>query len=429
MPFPDILSAILRRRGIFLLTPHCTSVGNKAEQIYYGYLKCRRESLKIALVNPFDIPFKFRYPVFNRAILGLTTGSVPAVGGFTRLVLAALVSLYSWPCRIIAVMSQKFLKNYKGRFAEPIPTIGWNDLWQKSEWKSFDWENVTRMRWEECAEQRFDFLLPEREERRCRERMAALGIDRKYVCLHIRSPGYYNDAGEVHRNARVENCLPAIEALIAQGYQIVRMGDASMPPLPAMLGLIDYPFTPQKSEALDLLLVRDCLFFIGMQSGLYDFALLFQKPTLLLHMHSWLFGYVLRENDLGLLRNVFSKKQGRYLSAQEILLPDLSFHNIFSSNSDYMFEENSPAEIQSAVLEMTARLDRPQAPSALQTRFNELRRQEGRRLVEEMGACADDWLGAHQQYRFASRLDYAKGRICDFYLQNNWRDNCLNAGS
>lgn len=53
------------------------------------------------------------------------------------------------------------------------------------------------------------------------------------VTVHCREAGYLEDrADQDYRNADIATYVPAIERLAAAGYHVVRLGDASMTPLP-----------------------------------------------------------------------------------------------------------------------------------------------------------------------------------------------------
>jgi putative glycosyltransferase (TIGR04372 family) len=112
--------------------------------------------------------------------------------------------------------------------------------------------------------------------------------------------------------------------------------------------LIDYPFTNLKSESMDLYLIKNCEFYIGMQSGILDVALLFNKPILTLNMYTWFFAYPLKLYDRGLLKKIKFKngRTSKVLSIKEHFELSYKYTNAEDDlKDDITFIENSSNEI------------------------------------------------------------------------------------
>lgn len=118
---------------------------------------------------------------------------------------------------------------------------------------------------------------------------AACGLDPadRIVTLHCRESGFRPN--EVHdlRNADIATYVPALRALVARGYRVVRLGDPTMRPLPAIDGVIDYAASPLKTEELDILLPAAACFHIGSSSGLSVVPMLFGRPCLFLNWYPY----------------------------------------------------------------------------------------------------------------------------------------------
>jgi len=114
---------------------------------------------------------------------------------------------------------------------------------------------------------------------------AGIPASARLVTLHCRDSGFRGDAHHDLRNADVATCLPAIAMLVQRGYRVVRIGDPSMPPLPAMDGVFDYALSELKSEELDVLLPAVATFHIGTSSGLSLVPLVFGTPCLFLNWY------------------------------------------------------------------------------------------------------------------------------------------------
>ena len=82
----------------------------------------------------------------------------------------------------------------------------------------------------------------------------------------------------------LEDYLQAIKFIISKGGKCIRMGDSSMRPAPKLDGLIDYALSPFKSEAMDIFLCSECLFFCGSNSGLYELVNAFGRPSAIPNM-------------------------------------------------------------------------------------------------------------------------------------------------
>lgn len=131
--------------------------------------------------------------------------------------------------------------------------------------------------------------LPDDVRKRGEEVLADLGVPPggAFVTLHVRQPGYNEhiawDMGL--RDARIADYGPAIAWLVSRGIHVVRLGDDSMERAAPQDGLVDYPFTSAKSDAMDVYLAARCRFHVGTASGMSFVPLLFGRPVL---MTNWI---------------------------------------------------------------------------------------------------------------------------------------------
>ncbi len=119
---------------------------------------------------------------------------------------------------------------------------------------------------------------------RGRECLVRLGVpaDAWFACLHVRTPGFLDEAPDSHRrfrNADIESYLPAVERIVARGGWVVRIGDPSMPPLPPLKHVVDYVHSPHKSDWMDIFLIAAARFFLGTTSGPWTVAHVFGTPV------------------------------------------------------------------------------------------------------------------------------------------------------
>jgi putative glycosyltransferase (TIGR04372 family) len=304
-------------------------------------------------------------------------------------------------------------------------------LWNPERVAEFSWDMVKQYDWPRQLEEPLQVSL-EKEKRLTAERqrlLMGLPEDAWFVCLHVRESGFHKDHYS-ERNANILNYVGAIKEITSRGGWVVRMGDASMTKLPIMDRVIDYPFTKAKSALMDVYLISQCQLYIGMTSGIYDVARLFQRPMIMANMNNWLWTFPVRKGDLGVAKHIYSKSKGRFLTVSEWLLEPwagVSFsHNI---GDDYVFHENTPEELRAVVKEYFDRRD-DWEPTLLQRQFNEARIQRGRELLSNRIYTADDVqlyyrknvvdYDLFERYRLASRLESAVGMLGAEFLEQNW---------
>lgn len=290
----------------------------------------------------------------------------------------------------------------------------------------FSWDVVANYDWPTQIHAPLHvYLAPPKKAVAQRERTRmGLPDEAWFVCLHVRESGYHKD-DRSERNASIANYIEAIKEVTARGGWVVRMGDPTMTRLPPMERVIDYPFTRSKSYAMDLYLINECRVFIGMQSGIYDVAMLFQRPAIHTNMASWIFPFPARRGDVGVMKHVYSKSRQCFLSVREWMNEPFKAVFFNAPGDDYVFHENDPAELRAAVREFFDR-DGNGEPTPLQRECNELRLSRGRELLNKPIIANNPVYDLYQRYRVASRLDSSIGLISDNYLQKNWTRDARN---
>jgi putative glycosyltransferase (TIGR04372 family) len=418
--------------GTIIVIPHPLTVGNTAEDIYFGLLKARRENRKLAILFPYQLPWRLQLPLTNLEVIGVESdymafgrGSVPGLLG--GLLITACFGFF----RGLSIVLQRI---FGFQFSEwyILPMTGQDILWKPhGRMEVFSWGMVHAYDWPGQIATPVEVTLNKgkravAEAERCR---MGLPMEAWFVCLHVREPGYWNDAiSGAPRNADIHNYFDAIREITRRGGWVVRMGDASMKRLPAMERVIDYPFTDSKSALMDVYLISECRAYIGMQSGILDVAALFQRPIIMTNMAGWLFPFAQKKGDLALFKHVFSRAQKRFLSVEEWLREPWGATAPNPSQEDYVFHENSPYELAEIVREYFDREDsRPH--TALQQEFNDFRLRRGRELLGQPIMPTDRYSDLHLRYRFASRLDSCVGHAGADFLHRNWKASSRNAGN
>jgi len=186
--------------------------------------------------------------------------------------------------------------------------------------------------------------------------LAALGVPEGawYVGLHVREGGYHGEsAGSIggHRNASIEDYIPAIKLITEQGGYVIRLGDRSMRPAPELERLIDYARSPVKSSAADIFFCSTSRFVIGTTSGLTTACVSFGTPLVLVNCVSndW---QLWPGNVHFILKPIWDLRGKRFLPFSEAFVPPVQGYLI---NAQVMHRKgiravpNTPEEIAEAV--------------------------------------------------------------------------------
>lgn len=238
----------------------------------------------------------------------------------------------------------------------------------------------------------------DRERGQAALRRCGLGAADWFVCLHVREAGFWRETGEAWnapRMAPIADYLDAIRRIVDAGGWVIRMGDASMTPLPEMPHLIDYARSDLKADWMDVFLTASCRFLLGTNSSLYWVAAAFGVPALLTN---WvpLTAPALQSRDRMIPKLLREHGSGRLLSFDEMFqLPRDTWSGHYFREHRLELVDNTPAEIDAAVEEMIASpvpSGPGEGPVADDTRFDVLR---ARYYVPGAGRIAREFLVRH----------------------------------
>lgn len=424
--------------GTIIFTPHTYVVGNCAEDIYYGLIQARREHKKLIILYPYELPWRLKFGLPNIELVNIESEyrfplnkSLYIVG---RILITAYFAFFRSLSLLVRLLSGHHLNDlYR------TPRIGALTLWQPEEkMASFSWDVVDKYDWRKQLETPLQVSLGKQKKTIAENLRVRMGLpkDTWFACLHVRESGFRDSASfkendsYSERNANILNYIGAIKEITSRGGWVIRMGDATMTKLPVMERVIDYPFTEQKSALMDVYLISECRVYIGMMSGIYDVARLFQRPMIMTNMNNWMFTFPIKRGDLGVMKHIYSKSKKRFLTVREWLLePWAAVSYAHKLGVDYVFYENTPDELRSVVKEFFDRGDEWE-PSPLQRQFAELRLHQGREIIGDVMFTANDVYSYYhksivnfdltERYRLASRLDSAIGMLGTEFLQQNW---------
>ncbi|MBI1778616.1 MAG: TIGR04372 family glycosyltransferase [Proteobacteria bacterium] len=217
-------------------------------------------------------------------------------------------------------------------------------------------------------------LLSVREEDRRRgwEALTRLGMPPEawFATVHMREPGFDRNRQAIdptveriyvdqqHRNVHVEAFLPAIRLIVSRGGWVVRLGDASMTPLPPMTNVIDYALSPEKSPWMDVFLLGSAHFYLGTSSGLWCVPITFGVPAAITNVAP-LATRPLSTKDLFMPKLARGKREGRLLSFAECMNEPVGYasHAGVLLRHGLTLIDNTAEEIEELTAEMLDRLD------------------------------------------------------------------------
>tara|TARA_B100000427_G_C15493466_1_gene588719 strand:- start:36 stop:1409 length:1374 start_codon:yes stop_codon:yes gene_type:complete len=419
-----------RKNRILIQTPNRSSFGNCAEEMYFGLLKAKINNKRALFLYPRMKIFSLQLSVANRELYHLCSPYIANVP-FSHWLGGQIISLYTiilwifdWFRRIKIIrkvgrffnsdMTEKAQKN----FGYVVPTIGRVDIWKQYGENSFSWKAVDNLDWSSQINNYNPPRLSNIKYNSSLQKRIDLGIPLSdwFVCLHVSE----NDTTTV-RNASIENYIKGIKAITKRGGWVVRLGSPSMKSLPIMEKVIDYGHSIHKSPSMDLYLISECEFFIGLASGPTFVAALFDKPQVQVNMTDYTLGLPLKKGSLGIMKHVFSRTQNRFLSIREVLNEPFAVTAFDESISDeYIFVENSDEEIYNLIEEFMNRRNNFNY-SENQLAYNEARKEAIRRMIND-GEPEWDGIPPHEKYnsqfRIASRVE-AKGTLGEKFLAQN----------
>lgn len=212
---------------------------------------------------------------------------------------------------------------------------------------------------------------------------ARLGIceTTRLVTVHVRESGYRSAAGlrqrswDHFRNANIESFFPAFQALVERGYTVVRLGDPTMTPVQRP-GVVDLATSPAQSRWLEIWCIMRSHFLVGCDSGPSWLAVLLGVPVLTVNaIH---FRDLARPEDRIICKLARDRATGATLSVSEMLTEE--FLRVGFKGDRYECLDNTPADLQRAVIDMIEVADGCEHPSSWQNRFRrrlwELERQK-----------------------------------------------------
>ena len=145
--------------------------------------------------------------------------------------------------------------------------------------------------------------------------------ENKYICLHARADGFKGDkyeCGGSGRNTDVKSLNQAIDYLSKRGIKVIRMGNSHMPEF-RRENVIDYANSNFSGQWLDLVIIKNCLFYLGDSSGANSMALQLGKPIFLYNVCLPMQLSAYRKGDISIVKPVIDIKKMKIVSIEHVL--------------------------------------------------------------------------------------------------------------
>jgi len=339
------------------ITPLFYAIGNAAEEILWAHARSNLLQKKLNIIAPYSCTEILDYKICNKELFRVVVINEKKLDRsdiIIKSIFQFIVNLFFFLRRLISIVNRRYIHLHISS-AWNFLAIGQQVYWPVPRDRRFHFDDIKVDPIITAIHNLPPIILRNRTHLSCVKNLSEYGIPigARFVCLHVRDSGYHNDPSRRdYRNANIINYHKAIKFLVENGLYIFRMGDNKMNDIGIKHpNIIDYPFTKLKSENMDLFLIKNCEFYIGMQSGITDVAVLFNKPILMVNMYSWFFGYPLKNYDRGMFKSIKIRheKHGSVLTIMDQFAFPYNYTNpeeILSDDLEYI--ENSPDEIHLA---------------------------------------------------------------------------------
>lgn len=304
----------------WILIPTFTALGNSSEEIYFGLLAARRIRRKMIVLLPLGGMRPFTLMPFDPSVLDIDSEYL-LVRPLSPLLLPfrILFTIFVTVWRSASFILRRCPVGLNPSRLPPLKT-GHRRLWLETSSSS---PTAERDRTIHSADRVLNVTPARGSLKVGREYLRKRGIGDSdwFVCIHVRELGYYDDAHTLTpRCASIERYGEAITAITEAGGWVIRVGDPTMTPLPTTPRVLDLAIDqPPSAGRLMSYVTASCRFFICMQSGPHDTAMLFGRPRLIMNMYSPAFGLPFLPSDAGVFKYVSSMQTGESLTPAEQL--------------------------------------------------------------------------------------------------------------
>lgn len=415
------------RFNILILSPNYRSFGNSIEEIFFGLLHCQDKGKKLLLIKPFRKFLFKKINISNSYLYELEHDLLIKPNAIRDFIFSFLITVMAsfgyLESKIRLVLANTFgLKetfvNNKDLSRDSCQHFGKRRLWGFSEEKIYNQE-----KWE-CLEENYSSPdLP--HDLVCKSKIfiennfPEVG-NKKWITLHVLD----NTKTKIARGADIDSYNQTIEYLINEGYVVFRIGNSTMPKCNHINGLIDLAHYDHENF-LDLFLVKNAEFHIGLGSGPNYLTHLFKKDLFVTNLTEWSTSLPRKKGNFFILKKFYKASNGEKISVLDLFNEGFNFqiNTNFYENKNLLIEDNTSAEILTALVDFLEFDIRECAYSDEQILFDEFKNSWLlRELVKKDVKIEYSSNKDYEIQRIRSiALSMVNGTMASTYLKENWK--------
>ena len=413
----------IKKNPYFIITVLPYAFGTIADQIKSAQLITNK---KLILVTPNIFKKFLGYYICNNYLINNVTinNSNQKSYFYIKIFVTFFVNIEFLIKRTIAIILMKY---FKIKISEEnfFPEIGDYKILYKPYVKEFEKKNDFGC----LPKYEFNKLILDIEKDKinfCKNFLKTHGLnmdEKKYVCLHVRDSEYRKDySRRIIRNSDVEIYKSSIEYLIKKGFFVIRIGRVSNKKLfkNDREGFLDYSFIKDKTEFLDLFIIKNCEFFLsGSTSGPLDYAMyLHNKKSLILNNPRIFEAFPINIASRSSLKKMFWKKNGKKIEISEYLNLPNKFHDpYYTGDEEIIYQDHNADENLIEVKDYCDLLNKDDFTlSKIQNDFNQkiLNNLHQKYINEKNSLVKDVW------FHELTNIYNAKGGFSKNFLQKNF---------
>lgn len=337
----------------YVITPCIYAIGSASEAILDSNYKTSKKILIIKL----SIFSKFlEYNICNHALFDNVyrkNNELNIIDKFFKAIIGFLIEV-EFICNRYFLLKIKKIFNHKLAEEMGFPTVGIADLYSINKIKfnnfhEYKYDSIPKIK---DLNINLNIKIDKNKLKFFKKEFINKIAKKKFICIHVRDSKYRKDAKRREfRNSNINNYIEAIKFLIKSGYSVVRLGSYGSKKINFKhKDFLDYANSNYKDDILDLYLIKNCFFFIGTHSGVYDVARLFNKPILLTNMVNLFSSYCLKKNTRGIFKTIRFKKKKINIK-DYCKLPFYDYLTEYPKKSGVEYIENTSAEIKNSTRE------------------------------------------------------------------------------
>jgi len=295
--------------------------------------------------------------------------------------------------------------------------FGWNDVWELSEELFY-----AEKRWIELEKKYIPPDLPEHIKKSSNQfikQNVPEATNKKWVTLHCVDNTINNNS----RGAKIDDYNLSIRYLIDNGFHVFRIGDKSMPKCKEIAGLTDIAHIDHE-RSLDLYLIQNAEFHIGVQSGPNWIGHLFNKDVLSTNVVDWSTAIPRKKNNFHIMKPFFTKSTNKRIPISKLLEQDFNFqiHTNSTGDKDIYVKDNSDLEILIALKEFLQFKEGGKGYTAAQEKFDKKKNLWLKKELLRDDLIVDYWPSStrnlHRIRSFA--MSTVSGTMSNSFLEENW---------